>query len=222
MLDFSFINEEFFASEVTPAQTDMLLAQGWRHFGERFYRYSIGVHEGEIRAVYALRVNLPSFTFSKSQRRILRRNQDLRSVIGPIEITDEKIDLFERHKLRFSHGVPDSIYDFVSTSPATVPCLGREVSVYDGEKLLASAFFDVGRLSVSSIYAMFDPLEGDRSLGVLTMLLEIQFAIETGRRYYYHGYAYEGRSFYDYKKRFRSLEVFDWKGEWIDFVDDEL
>lgn len=221
MLDFSFINEEFYASEVTPAQTDMLLAQGWRHFGEHFYRYSIGFYGNDIRAVYALRINLPGFTFSKSQRKILRRNQDLTTVIRPIEITDDKIDLFERHKVRFSQGVPESIYDFLSPNPATVPCDGREVSVYDGEKLVATAFFDVGRQSVSSIYAMFDPGESDRSLGVLTMLLEIQFAIETGRRYYYHGYAYEGKSFYDYKKRFRNLEVFDWKGEWVDFVDDE-
>jgi arginine-tRNA-protein transferase len=220
MLDFSFINEEFYASEVTPAQTDMLLAQGWRHFGEHFYRYSIGFYGNDIRTIYALRINLSRFKFSKSQRRIFRRNEDLKTIIRPIEITDEKLDLFERHKVRFSQGIPESIYDFLSPTPATVPCDGREVSVYDGERLVAAAFFDVGRLSVSSIYAMFDPVESHRSLGVLTMLLEIQFAIETGRPYYYHGYAYEGNSFYDYKKRFRCLEVFDWQGEWVDFVDD--
>ena len=46
------------------------------------------------------------------------------------------------------------------------------------------------------------------------MLKEIEFAQENGKEFYYQGYAYEGESFYDYKKRFRGTEVFDWKGNW--------
>jgi arginyl-tRNA--protein-N-Asp/Glu arginylyltransferase len=46
------------------------------------------------------------------------------------------------------------------------------------------------------------------------MLKEIEFAISNGKEFYYQGYAYEGESFYDYKKRFRVTESFDWKGNW--------
>jgi len=80
--------------------------------------------------------------------------------------------------------------------------------------LLAASFFDFGRTSVSSIYGIFDPDERTRSLGIFTMLKEIEFARETGRPLYYHGYAYEGESYYDYKKRFGAIEVFDWNGNW--------
>ena len=221
MEQFSYINEEFYASQVSPEQTDSLLAEGWRHFGEHFYRYNLGYYKYDIRTVYALRVNLDKFSFSKNQRRVLKRNLDLRTVIRPIEVTGEKEALFERHKKRFEYGIPDSLYDFLSYEPATVPCEGLEVCAYRDKELLAAAFFDVGKESISSVYAMFDPAESlQRSLGILTMLLEIRYAFETGKKFYYHGYAYEGNSFYDYKKRFRGLESYDWVGSWADFRED--
>ncbi len=220
MEQFSYINEEFYASRVSPAQTDSLLAEGWRHFGEHFYRYNLGYYKYDIRTVYALRVKLEKFSFSKNQRRVLRKNQDLQIVIRQIEVTKEKEELFARHKERFEYGVPDSLYDFLSYQPATIPCEGLEVCAYREKELLAAAFFDVGNEAISSVYGMFAPEETTRSLGILTMLLEIKFALEKGKKFYYHGYAYEGNSFYDYKKRFRGLESYNWKDAWEDFKEE--
>lgn len=216
----SFINEEFYIEEISPQQLDALLAKGWRHFGEHFVRYNIGFHENELRLVLPLRIRLADFTLSKSQRRVLKRNQDLQIVIRPIEITKEKEILFEAHKQRFNHSIPDSLYDFLSHSPAAVPCEALEVCVYEREKLLAASFFDVGAESISAVYAMFDPLETSRSLGIFTMLMVIDYAIKNSKTFYYPGYAYEGNSFYDYKKRFSALEFFDWNGVWKIFESD--
>jgi arginine-tRNA-protein transferase len=211
-----FINEEFYAEAVTPGQLDMLLADAWRHFGAHFFRYSLGVYRNEIRRVMPLRIRLADFTLSKSQRRVLRKNKDLRVEIRPIAITHESEALFHRHKQRFDHGIPKSIYDFLSYDPATVPCDGRELAVYRDDKLVAVSYFDVGSTCISGIYAIFDPDESSRGLGIYTMLKEIEYAIETGHTLYYQGYAYEGESFYDYKKRFTALERFDWKGCWVE------
>ena len=212
-----FINEEFHAAQVSPTQLDRLLAHGWRHFGEHFFRYNIGFHDNELRRVLPLRVRLKDFTPSKSQRRILKKNQDLQIVIRPIEITPEKEILFETHKKRFKHSVPDSIYDFLSAAPAAVPCEALEVCVLSNEKLLAVSFFDAGATAVSGVYAMFEPQEARRSLGVYTMLATIDFALRNNKVFYYPGYAYQGNSFYDYKKRFSALETFDWNGNWKNF-----
>ncbi|HXH69923.1 MAG TPA: hypothetical protein VNI60_06195, partial [Pyrinomonadaceae bacterium] len=212
-----FINEEFYTTQVSPQQLDWLLADGWRHFGEHFFRYNIGFHENELRRVLPLRIRLAEFEISKSQRRASRKNQDLQIVFRPIEITTEKEDLFERHKRRFNHAVPDSLYDFLSFEPADVPCEALEVCVYEKNKLLAASFFDVGATAVSAVYAMFEPSEISRSLGIFTMLLTIDFASRNGKTFYYSGYAYEGNSFYDYKKRFSALEEFDWNGNWKTF-----
>jgi arginine-tRNA-protein transferase len=215
--EISFINEEFYTFETSPHQMDFLLENGWRHFGTQFFRYNFGFYRNEIRRVFPLRIKLSDFSISKSQRRILRKNQDLRTVIRPIEINAEKEDLFERHKVRFDHGIPGSIYDFLSFSPSNVPCEAWEICIYDKNKLLAASFFDVSGNSTSGIYAMFTPEEKHRSLGILTMLYEIEFSIQNNKTFYYQGYVYEGESFYDYKKRFSAIEKFDWQGNWTKF-----
>jgi arginine-tRNA-protein transferase len=214
MLTADFINEEFFADSISPAQLDLLLADGWRHFGTHFFRYSIGFHEFDIRQVIPLRIRLADFSFSKSQRRVLRKNSDLRITFQPIQITAEKESLFDRHKVRFKTGVPDTIYDFIS---ADSPCETLELSVYKDAGLIATSFLDIGQGSVSSVYAMFEPAEHSRSLGIFTLLKEIEFARENRKEFLYLGYCYEGESFYDYKKRFSATEMYDWQGNWKRF-----
>lgn len=212
--DLVFINEEFFAEAASPEQMDLFLAEAWRHFGTHFFRYSLGMHGGEIRRVVPLRIRLSEFLPSKSQSRVLRKNADLRTEIRPIKLTSPVEELFDRHRLRFKQGRPDSLRDFLSSKPANTPCEGLELAVYDRDRLLATSFFDVGNSALSGIYAVFDPDESHRSLGIFTMLKEIEFAIEGGWQFYYQGYCYSGESFYDYKKRFRGTEGFDWNGQW--------
>ncbi len=215
--DLRLINEEFYAESTSPRQIDRLLAAAWRHFGTHFFRYNLGIYEGEIRRVIPLRIRLAGSSFSKSQRRVLRRNADLDVQVRPIEITSEIEALFERHKRRFRSGTPASIYDFLSLEPAAVPNHAFEITARKDGELLAASFFDIGEISVSSIYGIFEPEQTARGLGIFTMLKEIEFAIEHGKEFYYHGYVYEGESFYDYKKRFNSLEGYDWNGAWLPF-----
>ena len=213
-----FINEEFYAHDITREQMDVLLADAWRHFGTYFFRYNLGLYEDEIRRVEPLRIRLADFVASKSQRRILRKNADLRCEFRPIRITSDSHDLFDRHKVRFSSGQPFSIFDFLSHEPATVPSDASELAVYDRDRLVAVSYLDEANIATSGIYACFEPELSDRGLGIFTMLKEIDYSIETGREYYYPGFAYEGTSFYDYKKRFTALEYFDWKGKWLPYV----
>jgi arginine-tRNA-protein transferase len=213
--DVPFINEQFFANSISPLHLDRLLADGWRHFGTHFFRYSYGFYELDIRRVLPLRIRLNKFTLSKSLRRTLAKNADLKTVVRPIEITPECERLFDLHKQRFKSGLPNSIYDFLSHRPDHEPCTARELAVYgDKKQLIAVSYFDIGERTNSGIYAMFDPAESGRRLGIFTMLKEIELAVESGREFYYQGYAYEGSSFYDYKKQFRGNEYFDWQGNW--------
>lgn len=209
-----FIDQSFQCDRVDPAEMDVLWAQGWRHFGGYFFRYSLAIHRSEMRSVMPLRIDLDQFSLSRSQKRVLAKNRDLRAVIRETFIDELKEDLFYRHRERFKSSVPDSIYDFLSDDPATTPCRNDEICVYEDDRLLAASFLDIGESSTSAVYAMFDPRESPRSLGIFTMLTAINYSRELKRRYYYPGYAYRGRSFYDYKKNFSGLECFDWKIGW--------
>jgi arginine-tRNA-protein transferase len=220
--NFRLINEEFYADRLLPEQMDSLWANGWRHFGEHFFRYNVGLLVDDVRFVLPLRIRLKDFSFSKSQRRVLRRNNDLDVSIGLIDIDPATQELFHRHKTRFNHGIPESVFNFISRQPALAPCEAKEIRVTRNSQILAVSYFDIGGNSASGIYAMFEPSAAGRSLGIFTLLREIEYSIETGRDFYYLGYAYQGRSFYDYKKRFRATEAFDWYHDWVEFEGDRL
>jgi arginine-tRNA-protein transferase len=209
-----FLDQYFLRTSVTPEQMDELWAQGWRHFGPFFFRYSASLHWGGLRNVIPLRIDLARYSPSRSQIRVLAKNRDARVVIRDTEISEEQLDLFYRHRERFNENVPDSIYNFLSEDPASTPCRNREICVYDEDRLVAASYLDIGRTSTSAVYAMFDPDESRRSPGIFTMLEAIRYSRELNCRYYYPGYAYREPSVYDYKKNFNGLEYFDWKYDW--------
>lgn len=208
------LDQYFFCEHAAPEQMDELWAQGWRHFGIYFFRYSVARQWGSKNIVMPLRIDLAQFTPSRSQKRALAKNRDLQIVIRDTFIDEVKIDLFYRHRQRFAANVPNSLYTFLSDEPARVPCPNHEISVYDGDRLVATSFLDVGRAATSAVYAMFEPDESKRSLGIFTMLEAIRYSRALGCRYYYPGYAYRESSIYDYKKNFAALEYLDWGRGW--------
>ncbi len=209
------LDQVFECAEVPPEVMDQLWAAGWRHFGATFFRYNISVDAAGIKRITPLRLDLEKVHLTKSQRRVLRRNADLRHVFEPAQITDEAQTMFQRHKARFKENVPDDLTTFLSHDPAHVPGTCLECRVYEGDTLLAISYLDVGATSTSAVYGMFEPEHSWRSLGIYTMLLEIEHSRKLGCRSYYPGYATREPSAYDYKKQLRGLEVLDWdSGEW--------
>ncbi|MBK8430973.1 MAG: arginine-tRNA-protein transferase [Chloroflexi bacterium] len=210
------LNEYFHAAVVSPAQMDRLWEQGWRHFGDYFFRYNQTVMEGQHQHIVALRTDLHHATFSKSQRRTWRRNGDLEVRLRPAQIDAEKEALFDLHKERFEENKPSTIHTFLGDQPSAVPCPCLEVAVYrpSDNRLVAASFLDVGQTAVSSIYAFFDPAESQRRLGIYTMLLEMVWAKRQGKRWYYSGYTTVASSRYDYKKQFNALQYNDFSGRW--------
>ena len=216
--EFIFINDEFRAEHVNAGELDDLLSKGWRHFGKYFFRYSIAIHEDRYRLVMPLRIRLERFSLSKSLRRIQKLNSDLSVEFRRARLDAEKQALFDIHKKRFKGHRPRSIFHFLDKDAARVPSPAMEFCLRTGDgRLAAASFADEAKESVSGIYAMFDPAFSRRSLGIHTLLLELEYAISRGKRFYYLGYAYEGSSFYDYKKRFSGIERYDWKGSWIEY-----
>jgi len=207
-------DENFLCWSASPAQMDRLWSEGWRHFGIIFMRYRKGTHGRKSYSVLPLRVDLERFTVSRSQKRVLAKNRDTELVIRPSFIDRQKESLFQKHRVRFHENAPTSLYNFMSELPASVPCRNFELCVYGAGGLLAVTFLDVGQTATSGVYAMFDPAEAKRSLGILMLLYSIGFSRERGCRYYYPGYAYREAFSYDYKKRLGGLEYLDWDSGW--------
>jgi len=197
---------------------DALWADGWRHFGTLFFRYNQQQTEaGEIQSIMPLRVRIAKWHPTKSQRRVLRRNADLRWEIAPATLDETLRAMFARHKGRFRENIPEKLENFLGEAPEAGPCDCRMLRVFEGEKLLAASFIDVGQQAVSSVYAIFEPEAAWRSLGIFTMLIELQFARVSGHEFAYPGYATQESSSYDYKKQFTGLEWLDFQaGAWLE------
>lgn len=204
-----------------PELMDALWAHGWRHFGRRFFRYSVSITESaQVQRIMPLRIDLADFRLSKSQRRVLRQNGDLTIRIAPATVDEMREAIFQRHKARFTSNIPETLRDFMpEEDPAQSPCECREIQVWQKDRLLAVSYLDLGRDAASSVYAFFEPAAAARSLGTLTLLHEIEFARSTGRRFLYLGYATIEPSHYDYKKRFRAAHHFDWHAQWLPLAD---
>ncbi len=211
------LDDAFICDSLPSELMDKVWAAGWRHFGRYFFRYSSQqANDGSTQTITPLRIDLVQFTPTKSQRRVLTKNASLRWEIVPAALDDKLRTMFQRHKQRFTHNVPEELETFLGPDPAVGPCECRMVRVFDDERLIAASFFDVGQQAASSIYGIFDPAESQRSLGIFTMLLEIQHCRESGLRWLYPGYATHEPSAYDYKKQFRGTELLDWStGEWL-------
>lgn len=209
---------------VSAAGYDALLAGGWRHFGPQFFRCSRQFHELRgLQAIEPLRIVLADFSPSRSQRRVLARNRDIEWQIIPARVDEDAQRLFQRHKSRFTANVPASIFDFIAREhSADRPRECLEFRAMLGGRLVAASFLGVGERSASSIYGIFDPEHSRRSLGILTMLREIEWCAATGREHYYSGYSTREPSEYDYKKRFAGIEKLDWAtGSWRKAADAE-
>ncbi len=214
-------DESFLCWSASPAQMDRFWAEGWRHFGIVFMRYPRAVHGGRPFTVLPLRIDLARFHPTRSQKRVLAKNREARVIVRSSFVDREKESLFEKHRLRFDENVPTSLFNFLSTIPGSIPCANLELCVYLGERLSGVTFLDVGVQATSAVYAMFDPAELKRSLGVFMMLQSIEFSLQRDCRYYYPGYAYREPFAYDYKKRFIGLEAFDWTEGWKQFRREE-
>ena len=197
--------------EGSSKRLDEYLAAGWIHVGNQFKWKPLYRSKSEPFRNAPVRIRLKKFSLSKHQRRVLKKNLDVQVSIGPLKVTQEDETLFHRHKSRFRVTPPKSIWDIIPESSLTGI---KKVSVTKAGRLIAVSYLDVGTTSTYSMYGMFEPSIAWRSLGILTILREIQFSIAQGKEFYYLGYVYDQPSYYDYKKRFHGLEVYDWNGNW--------
>jgi arginyl-tRNA--protein-N-Asp/Glu arginylyltransferase len=211
-------DESFLCLNAAPAEMDQFWSEGWRHFGIIFMRYGSAFHASKLFTVLPLRVDLERFSLTRSQKRVVATNQDTEIVIRPSFVDEEKQALFEKHRLRFDENTPTSLYNFLSEFPDSVPCENIELCVYLDGELRGVTFLDLGAHATSGVYAMFDPAERKRSLGILMMLHSIRFSRQRGCRYYYPGYAYHEPFAYDYKKRLSGLEYLDWTTGWKPYL----
>lgn len=196
---------------LSPEEFDAALASGDRRVGRMLYRTACP----HCSACEPLRVPVETLELTRSQRRVLRRNMDIRVEVARISFSEQKLALFNRHKIerglaREGAALSAEGYNgwFVRTATNTM-----ETCYWVGDRLVAVGILDVGARDASSVYFYFDPDEADRSLGTFSVLYECAWLRQQGGRYYYLGLYVENSEHVAYKARFFPHERLI-EGEW--------
>ena len=126
------------------------------------------------------------------------KNADLRVEFATPVLDDRRFALYCRYTVARHGGEHPSraeLEQFLYDSPTET----LEASYWRGGDLLGVGIVDVTPQAVSSVYFFFEPEEARRSLGVFSLLREVEFAREHGRPYYYLGYWVPGCRKMEYK-----------------------
>ncbi len=200
----------FQARAMDPEDYHVLMDMGWRRSGYLFYRPCCP----DCAACVPIRLRPAAFRPSRSQRRVWRRNQDLRVTIDEPTLTDEKHDVYVRF-LRSRHDGTmgedvDDLRRFLYESPVQT----REVCYRLGSRLVGVGIVDVSSRAASTVYYYFDPDEHRRSPGVFSVLWEIDWSRRQGLEHYYLGYVIRSLPSMSYKANFRPHELLGPDDEW--------
>jgi len=208
------IAQSFYIGDITPAQYDARLSEGWFRDCMMMYRSDLVVMQGELFQVVHIRVPLDGFRFRKSQRKIMRRvEQRFRVEVKTPEITEDHTRLYAGHMHHFRGFVHSRIEDILYR-PEYDRIHLREIAVFDGSRLVATSYFDSGTSGMASLLGLYDREYASWSLGYYTMLREIQWGMENAVQWYYPGYLFDLPSEFDYKLRLGPVETMVEPGLW--------
>lgn len=193
-----------------------LSRQGFRRSQNVLYRPSCA----DCQACLSARIRVADFEPNRTQRRVLRRNAQLRRTATSPWATDEQFALFRRY-LDHRHadgGMADmDIFEFaamIEETPVKTRVIEyRDASAGGARALVAVCLTDVLDDGVSMVYSFYDPDRIMDSLGTYLILDHVAIARRAGLPYVYLGYWVPGSRKMGYKANFGALEIFK-GGRW--------
>jgi leucyl-tRNA---protein transferase len=201
----------FAANYMDPAAYEKLLKKGFRRSGSHFYLNSCT----ECIECIPIRISAKDFRPSKSQRKVIRKNQDISISRRAAGYTDESFELYrkyneDRHNSTEGPNEDDYIR-FLCTSPIT-----SEMVEYRLEgTLVGCGWIDLLPKGISSVYYAFDPEWGSRSLGTYSIIKEIEMCLKLEKPWYYLGFYVPKCRKMEYKADFTPHQLFQ-NGRWGD------
>ncbi|TPV95893.1 MAG: arginyltransferase [Myxococcales bacterium FL481] len=194
---------------------DQRLQSGDRRQGLLLYRTACP----GCNACEPIRIDTREYQLSKTQRRIRRAgDKRFRVQVERPHFTPEKLALYNKHKVgRGLLGRSDPIDRAGYTAFLVDSCADSyELQYFDGDRLVGVAIVDRSCNSLSAVYTYYDPQYNRDSVGVYSILRQLQLCLDWGLRHLYLGLYIEQCESMAYKARYlpheRRLD-----GQWVRF-----
>lgn len=192
-------------TDMSPVLYGVLMEKGFRRSGRLVYQHACP----NCQKCQSLKIDPQRFKASRSQRRCLKKNEDLSMVLRKAEFQEEYFDLYFRY-INSRHGdggmvdpMPESFSDFLMSEWSSTWFVEMRL---DG-RLLGVAVIDRVPKGLSAVYTFYDPDEIQRGLGTFAVLWQLQLARSRNIPWVYLGYWIKGSEKMDYKSRFGPAHV---------------
>lgn len=211
--------KKLYPEQISGKDLDQYLDNAWYRMGQSIFTCHFLCFGERLYSALWLQLDLERHEMRKHQRKLLRKNERFRTIIRPARIDQQKEDLYQKYRwYAFNGNLSVSLRDSLLDGKYSNIYDTMECCVYDGEKLIAVSFFDLGELSMASILGIYDPDYKDFSLGYYSMIQEIKYGMEQGFKYYYPGYVVPGYPRFDYKARIGDVNYYNVGQEaWLPF-----
>ncbi|MFM7057127.1 MAG: arginyltransferase [Planctomycetota bacterium] len=199
------------AASLSETRYETLLNRGWRRFGRTLFRPACQ----NCRACQSLRVRVPDFQPSRSQRRVLARvsrSLDIQLHVRTPGVTQEHLQLYNLYHADMHHRRQWPVRQIERCEYAEAFLDGefsfaREFQYRLNGSLIAVGLVDVTPNTLSSVYFFHHPEYRSFALGTWSVLQEINFARQHGRQYLHMGFYIRDCQSMNYKNRFQPCEI---------------
>jgi arginyl-tRNA--protein-N-Asp/Glu arginylyltransferase len=197
-------------NRLSPQLYELFLELNFRRLQDLVYRPQC---DG-CRECRQLRIEVARFRPTRSQRRCLKRNDDVSVESGRLAPSEEKHALYSRYlQTRHDGSMNGSWSEFLEFLHAA-PGFTQEVVFRLGGRLLGVGIYDVTPDALSAVYFYFEPELARRSPGTLNVLWLIEEARRRELAWLYLGYHVSGSPQMAYKAGFRPHQLLEPDGGW--------
>jgi arginine-tRNA-protein transferase len=181
---------------------DLFLSMGWYRMHQDIFTTTHVPNDKVLYRAHWLRYPVSSIRVQTSHRRIRNRNRNFRVIVENCTgIRQDHEELFIRYRASIDFdgalNVQHCLFgdEGINRNVYKTKC----ISVFDGDRLIAGGYFDLGNESAASILHFFDTMYKSKSLGKYLLLITADFLKEAGYTFYYPGYLVAGLPKMDYK-----------------------
>jgi leucyl-tRNA---protein transferase len=193
------------------ATLDFLLADGWRHFGEHYFKHACV----DCNACAGLRINPQEFTPSRSHKRNLIHNSDLMVHFEPSNPPDaERLKLINQFQQGRTQKVGWKMQHYSAEDYAQSFMSFDEFSyemhvIHPQYGLIAISICDITSKSYNAIYTFYNPEFSDRALGIFCILKALELAKSRNLEWVYLGQYNAQCPSLEYKAQFKPHQIMD-------------
>jgi len=187
----------FYSDTLQSGIYESLLDQGFRRSGTVFYKNNCP----NCKLCIPIKLPVDIFQISRSQKRALKQNQDVIIRKEPLKFDFESFNLYKKFsESRFSTEVKEEEYhEFLAQSAVDTITM----KYYLEGALIGVGWVDILVNALSSVYFAFDPEISKRSLGVFSLLKEIELAKSLNKQYLHLGFWIKNCQTMDYKAKYQ-------------------